>query len=167
MRLLVVLVVAILLQLALPAVRVWAPLAACRPLLLVTVAAARTLSPVGTAWVGLGVGLLIDLLTDRPIGPGGIGGALAGVVVSLTARRFELTGPLFWIVGSVLAVAATEATSALVLLSLGGVNDHGWRGSVATLATTGALALLVATGERAWLAWQSPTRRRRRMLKRL
>lgn len=167
MKLLLLLVVAILVQLALPSVRVWAPLAACRPLLLVTVAAARTLTPIATAWVGLGVGLLVDLLTDQAVGPGGIGGALAGLAVSVTARRFELTGPLSWIVGAVVAVVITETVSALVLFSLGGTLGHGWRGSVATLATTGAVALLVAAVERAWLAWQSPTRRRRRMLKRL
>ena len=167
MRLLLLLLVAVLAQLALPSVRVWAPLAACRPLLLVTVAAARTLAPVGTAWVGLGVGLLSDLLTDQVVGPGGIGGALAGLAVSVTARRFELTGPLFWIVGAVVAVLTTEVVSALVLLSLGGSLGHGWRGSIATLATTGAVALLLAAVERAWQAWHSPTRRRRRILNRL
>ena len=167
MRLLLLLLVAALAQLALPSVRVWAPLAACRPLLLVTVAAARTLTPLGAAWVGLGVGLLIDLLTDQAVGPGGIGGALAGLAVSVTARRFELTGPLFWIVGVVVAVLTTEIVATVVLFSLGGSLGHGWRGSVATLATTGAVALVVAAVERAWLAWQSPTRRRRRMLNRL
>lgn len=167
MRLLLLLLVAALAQFALPSVRVWAPLAACRPLLLVTVAAARTLTPLGAAWVGLGVGLLIDLLTDQAVGPGGIGGALAGLAVSVTARRFELTGPLFWIIGVVVAVLTTELVAALVLFSLGGSLGHGWRGSVATLATTGAVALVVAAAERAWHAWQSPTRRRRRILNRL
>ncbi len=161
------LLVALLLQFALQSVHVWGVLAACQPTLLVVVAGARRYSPVTVAWLGLAVGLVTDGLADRILGPGGIAGALAGVAVAVTARRFELEGPLFWIVGSLEAAACSEVAWTLVNASLGVRADHGALGSLATLATTGAAGLLVAAGERLVREWRSPERRRRRMLKRL
>ena len=39
----------------------------------------------------------------------GIAGAVAGFVVAVVVRRFEMEGPLYWIVGSLLAAACSEA----------------------------------------------------------
>jgi hypothetical protein len=154
-------------HLALQAAQVWWVLAACQPLLLVIVSAARKTSATNTAWIGLGIGLCTDLLNGRIVGPGGIAGAATGAIVSLVVRRFELEGPLFWIIGS-LAVASTSESLWFVLgMTLGIIPDHGWLGVLATVSMTSALGLVVATGERALLAWRSPERARRRMLKRL
>jgi hypothetical protein len=159
--------VALLLQIGLTAARLWWFLAACQPTLLVVVAAARRFSPVGVAWCGLAAGLVTDAIGERIIGPGGIAGAAAGVLVATVVRRFEMEGPLYWIVGSILAAATSEATRTLLLLTLGVTADHGLAGVLATVAMTGAAGLAVAAGERAVRAWRSPGRRRRRVLRRL
>jgi hypothetical protein len=160
------LLAAVLVQLGLQSVHLPSLLATCQPVLLVPVAATRRFSPAGVAWVGLGVGLVTDIIAHRPIGAGGIAGALAGAAVATTVQRFELEGPLFWIVGSLLAVACSEAAWALTLTSLGATLDHGWLGSLAAFATTGAAGLAVAAGERLLGWWKSPERRRRRALMR-
>lgn len=131
------------------------------------VAAARTLKPASTAWMGLAAGLAMDVASGRVIGPGGIAGAAAGAAVSLVVRRLELEGPLFWIVGSLAAAACSEVLWLSLGFTLGMVPDHGWLGSLATVAMTAAAALAVASAERGVRAWRSPARVRRRMLKRL
>jgi hypothetical protein len=85
----------------------------------------------------------------------------------VTVRRFELEGPLFWIVGSLLAATASEAAWMLLTATLGAVPDHGWLGSLATLATTGTAGLAVAAADRAWRWWRSAERQRRRVLRHL
>jgi hypothetical protein len=159
--------VAILLQFGLTASHLWWVFAACQPVLLVVVASARRFDPVGVAWTGLAAGLATDLMTERIIGPGGIAGAVAGVVVAVVVRKFEMVGPLYWIVGSLLAAACSELTWILTLVTLGMKPDHMWIGAFATVAMTGAAGFLVAASERVVRAWQSPERRRRRVLRRL
>jgi rod shape-determining protein MreD len=158
--------VAALAQIAFKATHLWPVLAACRPLMLVVVAAARRQSAVRVAWIGLAAGLLSDLLSDRLIGPGGIAGAVAGVVVANVIARFELQGPLFWIVGSLTATSCSEAAWWLLLTSLGARPDHGVFGGLAAVATTMLAAAAIAVGERVLVFWSSPARRRRRVLRR-
>ncbi|MFH1176388.1 MAG: hypothetical protein V1750_03190 [Acidobacteriota bacterium] len=152
---------------ALRSVHLWWMLGTCQPLLLVMVAATRRHTPTGVAWWGAAVGLASDLLAHRIVGPGAIAGALAGSLVAVVIRRFELAGPLFWIVGSLAGAAVSEIAWLGVLLSLDAVPDHGWLGVLATVATTAAAAAVVASGERALAWWRSPQRARRRVLKRL
>jgi rod shape-determining protein MreD len=158
---------ALLLQFGLTASHLWWGLAACQPLLLVVVATARRLDPVGVAWCGLAAGLASDALAERIIGPGGIAGAVAAFVVALVVRRFEMEGPLHWIVGSLLVSACSELTWMLLLVTLGVRPDHAFSGVLATVVMTGTAGLVVAAGERALRAWRSPARHRRRVLRRL
>ncbi len=167
MRLAAAFLLALLLQFALTAGRLWWGFAACQPLLLVVVATARRFDPVGVAWYGLAAGLASDVVAGRIIGPGGIAGAIAGFVVATVVRRFEMEGPLYWIVGSLLATACSEVAWMLVLVTLGAHPDHGLSGVLAIVAMTGAAGLVVAAGERVLRAWRSPTRHRRRVLRRL
>ncbi len=160
-------VLAALLQFGLTAGHLWWALAACQPILVVVVAAARRFDPVGVAWTGLAAGLATDLMSERIIGPGAIAGAVGGFVVATVVRRFEMEGPLYWIVGSLLAAACSEAVWMLALLTLGVRPDHGFAGGLATVAMTSGAGLAVAAGERAWGAWQSPARKRRRALRHL
>jgi rod shape-determining protein MreD len=159
--------VALLIQLSLTASHVWWVFAACQPLLLVVVATARRTGPTGVAWSGLAAGIIADVVGERIIGPGGIAGAVAGALVATVVRRFEMEGPLFWIVGSLLAAATSETVWMLTTATLAARPDHTWLGALATVAMTAAAGLAVAAAERALRAWQSPTRRRRRMLRRL
>jgi hypothetical protein len=165
--LILVLAAASLLHVALRAAAVWWFFAACQPLLLVPVAAARRATPVGVAWWGLAAGLAIDVLSGRIIGPGGIAVAAAGAAVAVLVRRFELAGPLSWIGGALLAAAGSELVWTLVYVTLNATRDHSVLGSLATVATTAALAMLVAAIERIVVWWRSPQRRRRRELGRL
>ncbi|MDD5562866.1 MAG: hypothetical protein PHQ91_04055 [Thermoanaerobaculaceae bacterium] len=167
MKLAAAFVLALLLQLGLTASHLWWVLAACQPILVVVVASARRFDPVGVAWTGLAAGLATDVMAERIIGPGGVAGAVAGFVVAAVVRRFEMEGPLYWIVGSLLAAACSEAVWMLSLASLGARPDHSFTGGLATVAMTSAAGLLVAAGERAWRAWRSPARRRRRVLRHL
>ena len=167
MRFAVAFLLALLLQLGLAAGHLWWGFAACQPLLLVVVATARRFDPVGVAWYGLAAGLASDAVAERIIGPGGIAGAIAGFVVATVVRRFEMEGPLYWIVGSLLASACSELAWMLVLVTLGARPDHGLSGVLATMVMTGVAGLMVATGERGLRAWRSPTRYRRRVLRRL
>jgi len=89
------------------------------------------------------------------------------VVVAVVVRRFEMVGPLYWIVGSLLASACSELVWILSLVTLGVKPDHMWIGAFATVAMTGAAGFLVADAERLARAWKSPERRRRRVLRRL
>ena len=158
---------AILLQFGLTARHLSWVLAACEPALLVVVASARRFDPVGVAWTGLAAGLATDLMAERIIGPGGIAGAVAGVAVAVVVRRFEMEGPLYWIVGSLLAATCSEAAWFLTLVTLGVRPDHMGIGALAAVAMTGAAGLVVAAVERLARAWKSPERRRRRVLRRL
>ncbi|MGD1149290.1 MAG: hypothetical protein ABR961_15215 [Thermoanaerobaculaceae bacterium] len=167
MKIAVAFLAAILLQFGLTASHLWWVFAACQPVLLVVVASARRFDPVGVAWTGLAAGLATDLMAERIIGPGGIAGAVAGVVVAVVVRRFEMVGPLYWIVGSLLASACSELVWILSLVTLGVKPDHMWIGAFATVAMTGAAGFLVAAAERLARAWKSPERRRRRVLRRL
>ena len=167
MKLAVLFAIALLLQFALTASHLWWGLAACQTLLLVVVASARRFDPVGVAWCGLGAGLASDVLAERIIGPGGIGGAIAGLVVALVVRRFEMEGPLYWIVGSLLAAACSEVAWLLVIVTLGARPDHALLDALTTVVMTGAGGLVVALGERLVRAWRSPARRRRRVLRQL
>jgi len=166
-RLLLAFIAAALVQVALQASQLWWLLAACQPLLLVVVAAARRYRPVTVAWVGIAIGLLADVMAERIIGPGGIAGAVAGAVVATVVRRFELEGPLFWTVGSLLVAACSEASWLAIQATLGIKGEHGFLGALATVATTAAAGLVVAATDRAIKAWHSPERTRRRDLKRL
>ena len=167
MKLAAAFVIAVLLQFAFTASHLWWLLPACQPVLLVVVATARRMSPTGVAWSGLAAGLITDLMGERIIGPGGIAGAIAGAVVATVVRRFEMEGPLFWIVGSLLAAACSETAWILGVAAFGLRPDHTWLGGLATVAMTATAGLVVAAAERAWRAWQSPVRRRRRVLRRL
>ena len=166
MRIAVAFALGVLLQFGLTASHLWWVFAACQPILLVVVGSARRFDPVGVAWTGLAAGLATDLISERIIGPGGIAGAVGGVVVAAVVRRFEMEGPLYWIVGSLLAATCSEAVWMLSLATLGVRPDHLFEGGLATVAMTGAAGLVVASGERALRAWQSPARRRRRALRR-
>jgi rod shape-determining protein MreD len=165
--LLIALVAALLLQIALQASALWWVLASCQPLLVVLVLVTRRYAPVSVAWIGLVVGIVTDLLGHRILGPGAIAGATAGLLVAFVVRRFDLEGPLFWIVGSLLATTASELTWLLVIVSMGATPDHWWLGALATVATTAALGFSVAAGERLLRAWRSPERLRRRVLRQL
>lgn len=167
MTLAIAFVVALGMQLGLTAAHVWWGFAACQPILLVVLASARRFEPVGVAWTGLAAGLATDLVSERIIGPGGIAGAIAGIVVATVVRRFEMEGPLYWIVGSLLAAACSEAAWMLSLASLGARPDHLFIGGLATVAMTGVAGMIVATVERAVRMFQSPARKRRRALRRL
>ena len=167
MKLFAAFVVALFVQLGLQAGEGWWVLASCQPLLVVLVATTRRLPPTTAGWCGLATGLVTDVLAERIIGPGAIAGALAGVLVALVVRRFELEGPLFWIVGSLLAATCSELVWFLVIASLGIASDHSWLGALATISTTSATGFVVATSERALRAWRSPGRQRRRILHRL
>ncbi len=167
MKLVLAFALAALLQIGLTASHLWWVLAACQPILLVVVATSRRYPPVGTAWSGIAAGLATDALGERIIGPGGIAGAIAGLVVATVVRRFEMEGPLFWIVGSLVAATCSEGAWMVVLVTLGARPDHGFSGMLATVAMTGVAGLVVATGERAARAWRSPGRRRRRVLRHL
>ncbi len=167
MKLAAAFLAALLLQLGLTASHLWWVLAACQPLLLVVVASARRFDTVGVAWVGLAAGLTTDLVSERIIGPGGISGAIAGAVVAVIVRRFEMEGPLYWIVGSLLAGTCSEAAWMLSLASLGAKPDHLFVGAFATVAMTGAAGLVVAAVERTVRMFRSPVRKRRRVLRRL
>lgn len=167
MKLVLAFVAAAVLQVALQASQLWWLLAACQPLLLVIVATARRHRPVTVAWMGIAIGLLADVLAERVVGPGGIAGAVAGAVVAIVVRRFELEGPLFWTVGSLLVASCSETTWLATVATLGIRPEHGFLGALAAVATTAAAGLLVAATERTIKAWRSPERTRRRDLKRL
>lgn len=166
MKLLIAFVVALFVQLGLQASGVWWVLGSCQPLLLVVVASARRNAPTATGWLGLGVGLASDIVAERIIGPGGIAGAGVGVIVAFVVRRLELEGPLFWIVGSLLAATCNELLWLLTIASLGVSSDHSWLGAFAIISTTSTVGFLVASSERVIAAWRSPERRRRRFLRR-
>jgi hypothetical protein len=155
------------LHIGLRAASMWWFFGACQPLLLVTVAASRRYTPAGVGWWGLAAGLAIDVLSDRIIGPGGIAVAAAAAAVAVLVRRFELAGPLFWIGGALFAALGSELLLAGLLVTLDAPADHGPLGSLAVIATTAALGMLVAAGERIVVWWRSPERARRRELKRL
>jgi rod shape-determining protein MreD len=167
LTLLLALAAACVVQIALHSVHIWWVLAACQPLLLVMVAASRRHAPTGVAWWGVAAGLASDLLAHRIVGPGAIAGALAGWSVAALIRHFELAGPLFWIVGSLAGTAIFEAVMIGVLLTLDASPDHEWLGALAAVAVTAAVAMAVASGERAVDWWRSPVRARRRALRRL
>ena len=167
MTLLIAFLIAFFLQIALQASTLWWVLATCQPLLVVLVVAARRYTPIAVAWWGLAIGIVPDLLGHRIVGPGAIAGAMAGLLVAVVVRRFELEGPLFWIVGSLLATTASELILLLVIVSMGATPDHWWLGALATVATTAVLGFSVAAGERIWRAWRSPQRLRRRVLRHL
>ena len=158
--------VAAMAQVALQSVHLWPLLGACHPLALVIVAAARRPGPVRVAWIGLAAGLTTDLLDDRVIGPGGIAATLAGVAVAVVTTRFELEGPLFWIVGTLTVTTVSESAGLLLLTSLGARADHGVFGGLAAVATTTLAAAAIAVGERLLRFWSSPARRRRHALRR-
>jgi len=87
--------------------------------------------------------------------------------VAVLVRRLELAGPLFWIGGALLAAIGSEAVWAVIYLTLNADRDHGLIGSLAIVASTAALAMAAAAGERILVWWRSPLRRRRRELGRL
>ncbi len=154
-------------QLALQAPAVWWFLAAARPYLVVLVAAAARFNPVGVAWFGLVLGVVADLVDDTVVGPRGLAAAVAGLVVAVVVRRFELEGPLFWIGGTALATFVQDLAYRLVALSLGMVSASGWLGSLATLVATSVVALAVAALASLRRALRSPARKRRKVLRRL
>lgn len=159
-------VVAALAEYGLQSVHLWGLLAACRPLLLVIVGCARRWDPIRVGWLGLAVGLLSDAVGLRLIGPGGIAGAAAGVIVAVVVTRFELEGPLFWVVGALIVGTVSEAGAALILTTLGATTDHGWLGGLAAVAVTSLAAVVVAAALMVLRIVTSPERRRRRALRR-
>jgi len=164
--LLAAILAAALAEYGLQSTHLWPLLAACRPLLLVIVGHARRWDPVRVGWLGLAVGLLSDAVTLRPIGPGGIAGAAAGVIVAVVVTRFELEGPLFWVVGALIVGTVSESATALILTTLGATSDHGWLGALAAVAVTATAAVLFAAAVKAFRFLTSPERRRRRVLRR-
>lgn len=154
-------------QLALQAPGLWWFMAAARPYLVVLVAAATRFGPFGVAWFGLALGLTADLLDDAIVGPRGIAGAGAGLVVAVMVRRFELAGPLVWIGGTALATVTNDLVFRLVVASLGASPSWSWVGSLATLVANGAVSLAVAAVAALRRRLTSPERRRRKVLKRL
>lgn len=166
MTLLAAIVAAALAEFGLQSIHLWPLVAACRPLLLVIVGHARRWDPIRVGWLGLAVGLLSDAIALRPVGPGGIAGAVAGVVVAVVVTRFELEGPLFWVVGALIVGTVSESATAVILTSLGATSDHGWLGGLAAVAVTATAAVLVAATFMAFRFLTSPERRRRRVLRR-
>jgi cell shape-determining protein MreD len=152
---------AVVASLALHSVVVPSLLGACRPLLLVVVGAARRHLPTTVAWLGLLAGLLGDVLSGRVIGPGGIAGATGGALMATIVRRFELQGPLFWIVSTLIVGGVSESVNTLLLTSLGATLDHGWIGALAVVAVTTLAGAATAIVEMTLRAWRSPERRRR------
>lgn len=144
----------------------WWLLGAFQPLLLVVSLGTRRFPPVQSGWLGLGCGLAIDALCGRPLGPGAIAGATAGVMAAAVVARLELTGPLFWVASSLLVAALFETIWFTVMATLGATPSHAELGALATVAMAGLGGLVVAVGERAWRWWRSPERRRRRALRR-
>ena len=144
----------------------YASLAAAQPVLLVVAAGTRRLTPPQAGWLGLGCGLLIDLVSTRPLGPGGIAAAAAGALGAFVVARLELTGPLFWVTSSLLVAAVFESLWLVTMVTLGAVPSHGGLGALAVVATAGLGGLAIAVGERTWRWWASPVRRRRRQLRR-
>ena len=166
MTLVLAIALAALAEYGLQSVHLWMLVAACRPLLLVVVGHARRWDPVRIGWLGLAVGLISDAIALRPLGPGAIAGAAGGVIVAGVVTRFELEGPLFWVVGALIVGTVSEAGTALILTTLGATSDHGWLGGLAAVATTAAAAVLVAAALMAFRLFTSPERRRRRVLRR-
>ena len=99
------------------------------------------------AWSGLGIGLVADVLADRIVGPGGIAGAVAGAVGGRwSCAASSSQGPLFWIVGSLLAALTQRARSGSPPWSppWASTPEHGLLGALAAVATTAAAGLAVA-----------------------
>ncbi|MCS7182143.1 MAG: hypothetical protein NZ869_03445 [Thermoanaerobaculum sp.] len=160
------LLVALLVQAALTAPSLPWLLSAIHVWLVVVVGRARG-APAHTAgWFGLVAGLAADLSRGLPVGPSGIAGALAGVGVARASTVFELAGPLFWVIGTLLATGITEAVTAGVYASLGAPPPHSWLGAAAALAGTACLGFLTAALEWGWGRFFSPDARRRRALRR-
>lgn len=166
MRFFVLLVAALGLQAALTAAQAPWLVSAVHVWLVVVVGRAQRLPASHAGWFGLLAGVAADAVRGWPAGPSGIAGALAGAVVARASAVFELSGPLFWVVGTLLAAGVTEGTVALVYGTLGVHPPHGWVGAAAAVAGTAALGFLAAAIEWWWGKVFSPQARRRRALKR-
>lgn len=134
--------------------------------LVVVVGRAKGRPAANAGWFGLLAGLAADGLRGQALGPTGLAGALAGAVVAKATALFELSGPLFWVVGTLVASAVVEATTFLVYASLGHPAPHGLVGSAAALAGTSAVGLATALAEWWYQRTFSPQARRRRALRR-
>ncbi|GBC78828.1 hypothetical protein HRbin09_00036 [bacterium HR09] len=134
--------------------------------LVVVVGRAQRFPASHAGWFGLLSGLAADAVRGWPWGPSGIASAVAGAAVALASVVFDLSGPLFWVVGTLLASGLVEGTLALVYLTLGARPPHGWVGAAAAVAGTTFLGFLTAASEWWWGRVFSPQARRRRALRR-
>lgn len=166
MRFVLLLAAAFALQAAVTAAGVPPLFSAVHIWLVVVVGRAQRVPASHAGWFGLIAGIVADAVRGWPVGPSGIAGAVAGAVVARSSVVFELSGPLFWVVGTLLAAAVTEGTMALVYATLGTHPPHGWVGATAAVAGTAALGFLAAAIEWWWGRAFSPQARRRRALRR-
>ncbi len=162
MRFFLLLVLALAAQAALTAQQVPWFLSCVHVWLVVVVGRAQRLPGSQAGWFGLLAGLAADGVRGWPLGPSGIAGAVAGATVARASVVFELSGPLFWVVGTLLASGLAEGTLALVYLTLGARPPHGWVGAAAAVAGTAFLGFVTAASEWWWGRVFSPQARRRR-----
>lgn len=134
--------------------------------LVVVVARAQRFPSSHAGWFGLLSGVAADGVRGWPLGPSGIAGAVAGAAVARASVVFELSGPLFWVVGTLLASGIVEGAVALIYVTLGARSPHGWLGAAAAVAGTAFLGFITAASEWWWRRVFSPQARRRRALRR-
>lgn len=134
--------------------------------LVVVVGRAQLAPPAKAGWFGLVAGVAADGVRGWPWGPSGIAGAVAAAVVARASTVFELSGPLFWVVGTLTAATVVEVTLAAVYATLGAPPPHGVVGAAAAVAGTALLGFLTAALEWWWGKVFSPQARRRRALRR-
>ncbi|MEP0773612.1 MAG: hypothetical protein HRF46_04535 [Acidobacteriota bacterium] len=166
MTLALAVVAAVVAHLVVRSASFWWLLGAMQPLLLVAAAGTRRLPPARAGWLGLGCGLLIDVLNGGAIGPAAIAVATAATIVAAVVARLELTGPLFWVASTLLLAALFETFLLAIVVTLGSTPSHALLGALAVVATTGVGGLTIAVVERLWRWWRSPERRRRHALRR-
>lgn len=166
MRFFLLLLVALAVQAALTSHQVPWLFSSVHLWLVVVVARAQRVPASHAGWFGLLSGLAADGVRGWPLGPSGIAGAVAGAAVARASVVFELSGPLFWVVGTLLASGLLEGTVALVYLTLGARPPHGFLGAAAAVAGTAFLGFLTAAIEWWWGRVFSPQARRRRALRR-
>ena len=166
MRYFLLLLLALAVQAALTSPKVPWFLSSVHVWLVVVVARAQRLPASHAGWFGLFSGLAADGVRGWPLGPSGIAGAVAAAAVARASVVFELSGPLFWVVGTLLASGLVEGSAALVYLTLGARPPHGWVGAAAAVAGTDLLGFLTAASQWWWGRVFSPEARRRRALRR-
>lgn len=165
MRFVLLLAATLALQAAFTAAQVPWLFSAAHLWLVAVVGRAQRAPATHAGWFGLVAGAAADAVRGWPVGPSGIAGAVAGALVARLSVVFELSGPLFWVVGTLLAASVTEGVVMLVYTTLGAYPPHGWVGAAAAVAGTAALGFLTAAVEWWWRRVFSPQARRRRALR--